>query len=161
MKGLVALILLVCLVGGVLWATGVLPISGRGGGPIQPLKPAASQAEAIKLAKKEDLPAIEQATKVIVKLVVNGWWSFRNERTIESQTVLRQICKAMTICKTEQSARGLRARLEFYRGDQLLRMVDVYTDGQWGIVRPNHHFWPLGRNRRLADLVDQLFERVN
>jgi len=126
MKGLVALILLVCAVGAILWATDVLPISGRRGGPIQPLKPASSQEEAIKLAKREDLPTIEHATKVIVKLVVNGWWSFRNERTIESETVLRRMREAMTICETGQSARGLRARLEFYRGDRLLRMVDVY-----------------------------------
>jgi hypothetical protein len=161
MKGLVAFMLLVCAVGTALWVADVLPISGRKGRPIQPLKPAASQAEAIKLAKKEDLPTIEHATKVIVRLVVNGWWSFRNERTIESEAMLKQIREAMTICETGQSARDLRARLEFYRGDRLLRIVDVSTDGQWGIMRPNHHFYVVGRNRGLADIVNQLFERVN
>jgi len=67
----------------------------------------------------------------------------------------------MTICETGQSARDLRARLEFYRGDQLLRMVDVYADGQWGIVRPNHHFHVVGCSRRLADMVNGLFGRVD
>jgi len=161
MKGLVAFVLLACAVGGVLWATGVLPITGRGGGPIQPLKRAASLEEAIKLAKKEDLPTIDHATKVVVKLVVNGWWSFRNERTIESEAVLRQMRGAMTVCETGQSASGLRARLEFYRGDRLLRMVNVYADGQWGIVRPNHHFHVVGCSRRLADMVNGLFGRVD
>jgi len=161
MKGLAAFILLICAVGGVLWAAGVLPTGESGeAGEIQPVKTAASRAEALKLAKEEDLPAIAQADKVVIKQI-DIVRSKRRQITVESKTALEQIHDALTIAQQREDAASTRVyTLNFYRDGNLIRTVYVHWNNEWGIDRPGGrgNYWYIGKNDQLPALLNKLLQ---
>lgn len=157
MKGLMTFILLVCFVGGVLWATGVLPIGNSGGAEeIQPVKTAATRAEALKLAKDEDLPAIAQSTKVFIKQfdVVS---MKRRQITIESEDVIKEIVNGLPIAQERERAAAIRVfTLKFYRDDELVRTVYVDANNEWGVDRPGGTYWIIGKNNALPVMLSNM-----
>jgi hypothetical protein len=153
MKGLVTFVLLVCLVGGVLLVTGVLPL-GRGG--IQPVKLATSRDEALKLAKDEDLPAIARATKVVITQV-DIRATKRRQTTVETKDAIERIHGALTIAPERGNSGGMRLyMLEFYRRNKLVRTAYVHANDEWGIQRPGGSYWIIGKNTRLRRMLDEL-----
>lgn len=158
--GLLKLMLFAGAVGAVLWWTGILsPGDGKdtpvSADAIEPVKAAATRAEAVKLAQDEDLPAIAKATKAVIKYfdVVK---METHEATIESATALKSIRGALTLTQDEPAGGAIKPyTLTFYRGDEVVRIVSVHVDGKWGIQRPGT-YWILGTNDGLTKLLDQL-----
>jgi hypothetical protein len=137
--------------------------------PVEAIEPAAeakTQAEALKLAKEQDLPAIAKADKVVItqhfadeasadeEIFAEG-----RETTIDDEAVLKQIRAALVVKQVEPSGGETKYTLTFYRGDKVVREVWVYAYGEWGITRGNGPDWTLGSNQKLADLLDDLVEK--
>jgi hypothetical protein len=158
--GLLKLILFVGAVGAVLWWTGVLlPGDGKDAaadaGAIEPVKAAATRAEAIKLAQDEDLPAIARATKVVIKYM-DVVKMQNHEVTVESAAALKNIRGALTVTRDEPAGGAIKPyTLTFYRGNDAVRVVSVHIDGKWGVQRPGS-YWILGTNAQLVGLLNQL-----
>jgi len=124
---------------------------------IPPPKAAESQDDAITLAKEEDLPAIAKANKVVIKQLGPD----ENEITIGARELLKQIREALTVKKTEPSGGENKYTLTFFLDDKPIREVWVYDYGEWGITRNQGPEWTLGRNEKLADLIDDLVEAAD
>jgi hypothetical protein len=128
---------------------------------IVPVRAAETQDEAIRLATEVDLPAIAKANKVVIKRFFDGDEILPEPRqiTVDAQATLKLIRDALTVKKTEPSGGETAYELAFYRDDELVREVWVYPYGEWGITRNQGPEWTLGRNQKLADVLDALFEK--
>jgi hypothetical protein len=122
---------------------------------IPPAQAAGDQAAAIKLAKTQDLPAVEKADRVVIQEL----WPGKARITVTKATALKQLRAALVVAEVPPSAGESHYQLSFYLEKQLVREVWVYTDGEWGFERPKPPHWTIGRNvelkRLIASLVDE------
>lgn len=162
--GLITLIACACAMlpaSGLLAAEDVEPPAEKADA-IAPAKRADTQDDAIKLAKGVDLPAIAKANKVVIKQI--GPDESRpegREITIGAPDLLKQIRAALVVEKTEPSGGETKYTLTFYLDDKPVRELWVYDYGEWGLTLNQGPEWTLGRNEKLADLIDDLLERAD
>ncbi|MBN1916935.1 MAG: hypothetical protein JW889_03415 [Verrucomicrobia bacterium] len=165
LAGLIAFPGLVCAVGAFLLASSVLraedigPPTGEAE-TIPPPKAAETQDEAIKLAKEVDLPAIAKANRVVITRFFDGDEVLPEpeEITVGALATLKQIREALIVEKTEPSSGENKYELTFYLDDKPIREIWVYDNGEWGLTLNQGPDWTLGRNQKLADFIQGLFE---
>jgi hypothetical protein len=119
---------------------------------VAPPQAAADQATAVKLAKKQDLPALEKADQAVIEQL----WPAKRRVSVTAATALRKLRAALVTGDVPPSAGESQYEISFYRGKQLLREVWVYPEGEWGFHRPKPPHWTTGSNPALAKLVAEL-----
>ena len=116
----------------------------------EPVKNAADQAEALKLAQKEDLPAIALADRAVIEL--------EGKRATVSGAALKKLIALLTVAVVPPSAGEAVATVAFFRKDALLRSIWVYPDGEWGVQRPKPPHWTLGKNAALVPALKEMLK---
>jgi len=122
---------------------------------IPPVKAAETQAEALRLAREEDLPAIKKADKLVIKQPRG-----KKQVTLNAPAELKKIKQALVVEKRNPSAGMTKYSLSFYHGDTLIRAIWVYEYGEWGVSRPANPSWTLGYNSTLSALCHQYLQRA-
>lgn len=111
-------------------------------------KSAATQDQALALAKSADLPALAAADRVVIAGADGG------QVTLDGQKAIQSLRAALTLRPAPPSAGETAATLSFYRGEELLREVWVYDGGEWGFNRPGTN-WTCGVSQPLWRFVQK------
>ena len=140
----------------VLVILGIAGAAGRSNGEAKKEKeiPAAkevgTQAEAIREARKVDLPLLEMADKVVIK-ATDG--SGRVATLVKANDV-KEVRQTLKISAAPPSAGEQAATVSFFRGKSSLRQVWVYEGGEWGFDRPGTH-WTTGSEANLWTVIQK------
>jgi beta-lactamase regulating signal transducer with metallopeptidase domain len=121
---------------------------------VRPVREARTQGEALRLAKSDDLPAVEHADRVVVEQVFPP--GTNRKLTITDAAAIKKLREAMTVRAMSPSAGMVKWQIGFYRGKELLRTAWVYPDGEWGFQRPKSTSWTLGANDALPEVIGSL-----
>ncbi len=108
---------------------------------------AATQAEALRLAREVDLPALAEADRVTIEKADSG-----DMITSSVPTTLNPLRDALVASDVPPSGGKRFATLIFSRGEIVIREVWVYPGGEWGFVRPGTS-WTTGQSDRLWGLL--------
>jgi hypothetical protein len=104
--------------------------------------PAETQAEAIGLAKEDDLASLEKADYANIKRFRE---EFANVLVIEP-TELKQLREALLVKAVPPSAGEQLYKVTFWRGERAVRGIWVYDHGEWGFTRRTGSHWTVGTN---------------
>jgi RNA polymerase sigma factor (sigma-70 family) len=118
-----------------------------------PVQEAKDQAQALALAAQDDLPAIAQADRAVVR------WLFGDrpkQVTIADPHALKKIRSLLIVKEIPPSAGENYLQISFWKGDVALRQIWAYQNGEWGIVRPKAPHWTLGTNPELIAALEEL-----
>ena len=122
--------------------------------PVQtPARAAKDQAEALRLARMEDLPALEAADRVLLA-EARG----RRRVVVDRPAEVAALRRALRVVEVPPSAGETAWTLSFFQGDRAIREVWVYPYGEWGFVRPETPSWTIGRDDGLAAAIRKLLE---
>lgn len=155
MKRIILLIVLLLLMLGLLAGGGYFLVDwlknrnavGEDQGP----QAASTQAAAVRLAIRSDLPALEKADRVVVEYVRPKEGNVHE--VIVAPEAIEEIRQALMPRKVEPSAGRNAYQLSFYQGDSLIRKVWVFGDGEWGFQRPSGASWTTGENPNLVTVL--------
>jgi hypothetical protein len=104
-------------------------------GAVPPATDALDQADALRLARRVDLPLLATADRVVLdEHKPDGMCGARV--TIDRPEEVAELRQALRPREVPPTAGRTAATLSFYRGNQLLRTVWVYEGGEWGFERP-------------------------
>ena len=121
---------------------------------IPPPETAKTQADALKLARTADLPAIEMADEaVIVEVAKRG-----GMKVTILDKALTSVRKDLVLKDTPPTAGETTWTITFYRGAKVVRKVWVYSNGEWGVERPQGPHWTLGSNKALAEKIARIIQ---
>ena len=101
---------------------------------------ASTRAEAIRLSREVDLPALAGADRVTIERDGDD-----GSITSAVPSTVASYRDALTIKDVPPSGGERAATLTFARGDVPVREVWAYEDGEWGFVRPGTS-WTVGRS---------------
>ena len=113
---------------------------------IAPAKAARSQGEALRLCRREDLPALVGADKVLVE---TASWAGATKAAITNVADLKALRAALTIEEVPPSGGETWATLTWLKGESVIRKAWVYDYGEWGFERPSVN-WTIGRSKALV-----------
>lgn len=119
---------------------------------IRAVRDARTQNEAIRLAKADDLPAVEHADRVVVEQV----WPDKKRTVVTDAASIRCLREGLTVSALPPSGGETKWQIGFYRGETLLRQAWVFPYGEWGFQRPKGPSWTCGRNDALPKLIGEL-----
>ena len=95
--------------------------------------PACSEdARAVRLARQKDLPALNEADKVVVQ---TAQWAGAKEVTITGPANLNELRAALVAEATTPSAGMTWATLTWLKGETVVGKIWVYDYGEWGFER--------------------------
>jgi hypothetical protein len=121
-------------------------------GPVlTPVRAAKDQAEAIRLAREEDLPALASADRAVVTEARSG-----RKVTVDRPVELETLRRALITASVPPSAGETAWEVRFFQGDRLIREVWVYPYGEWGFVRPEPPSWTVGSAPGLVEVIRKL-----
>lgn len=112
-------------------------------------KPAQTQGEALRLAREQDLPAIRQADRLVIKMAS---WAGSKQVVVRNPPWLAKINSALVLRQVSPSGGENWAALTWYKGDKEIRAAWVFNYGEWGFERPSTD-WTLGRNQALVKVI--------
>jgi hypothetical protein len=105
-----------------------------------------TQESARTSARDVDLPLLRTADRAVL--------TWRSGETGERRGAdLAALVAALAITDARPSGGVNHVVIAFYRGDNLLREIWVFGDGEWGIQRTGATSWTLGLSDQLAMLV--------
>lgn len=102
---------------------------------IPAVRPCKNQDEAVRLAREEDLPAIEQADRLEILLIGEGV-DFAPRIAVTKAADIREILGLLRVRMTPDLESESEFSLIFYRKEKPIREIWVYPDGTWGVDRP-------------------------
>lgn len=139
-------------------AVGVLAdlraVRARDDKEIPPTEAAKTQADALKLARTADLPALEKADHAVIEEVA----ARGGKKVTVSDNALKGLRQALVLKDTPPSAGKTAWTITFYRGEKAVRKVWVYPSGEWGVERPAAPHWTLGSNKALAEKIERIIQ---
>jgi len=121
----------------------------HGADEIPPVRAAADQEEALRLARQEDLPALQKADRVVVK--ADG-----RQVVVTAREALDELRQGLKPRKVPPSAGETAYTLTFSRGPTPIRTVWVYHNGEWGFDRPDGPSWTIGCETDLIRAIKRL-----
>ena len=104
---------------------------------------ASDQAEAIRLAREVDLPALEKADRVVIQRG-QGRGGARVE--LDDPEAIMDLRQALKPKEVPPSGGVTTYRLAFYRGETPIRKIWVFENGEWGFEREKGTSWTIGRD---------------
>ena len=125
---------------------------GKDDKDIPPPEAAETQADALKLARAADLPAMAKADRAVIEAVRGG------KKVTVTDKALDKLRAALVVKDTPPSGGKTAWTITFYRGEKVVRKVWVYSYGEWGVERPKGASWTLGTNAALAELIERLVQ---
>ena len=132
----------------VLAALGLLVLvrAGADEARVPPVEPATDQSEALRLARRVDLPALETADRVAIAVGAR-------RIVVDRPETLKELRTALKPSPVPPSAGETVYTLSFRRGATPIRTVWVFASGEWGFERPEGPSWTIGREPALARLL--------
>jgi hypothetical protein len=104
-------------------------------GAVPQAEAAADQDDALRLARRVDLPLLATADRVVIdEHKPGGECGVRV--TLDRPEAVAELWQALRPRKVPLGGGPTAATLAFYRGHQLLRTVRVFEGGEWGFERP-------------------------
>ena len=111
-------------------------------------------ARAVRLARQKDLPALNEADKVVIQ---TAEWAGSKEVAITGAADLKQLRAALVAEETTPSAGMTWATLTWLKGETAIRKIWVFEDGEWGFERPPPSTsWTIGQSEELAAIIKKL-----
>jgi hypothetical protein len=101
-------------------------------------------ARAVRLARQKDMPALNEADKVVIQ---TASWAGSKEVAITGASDLKQLRAALIVEETTPSAGEMWATLTWLKGDNVIRKIWVYEDGEWGFERS------IGQSEELVAII--------
>ena len=89
-------------------------------------------ARAVRLARQKDLPALNEANKVVVQ---TAEWAGSKEVAITDAADLKQLRAALIAEETTPSAGLTWATLTWFKGETVVGKIWVFDYGEWGFDR--------------------------
>jgi hypothetical protein len=118
---------------------------------IPEVKKVDDQSDAIREARRVDLPLLAKADKVVIEEAKHAGG---RRATLSKREQIRELTRALKPRAVSPSGGRTAATLRFYRGDKLLRKVWVFEGGEWGFDRPGTS-WTTGRDKDLWKAIEK------
>jgi len=114
--------------------------------------PACSEdARAVRLARQKDLPALNEADKVVIQ---TAEWAGSKEVAITDAADLKQLRAALVAEETTPSGGETWATLTWLKGETVIRKIWVFDYGEWGFERPPPSTsWTIGQSEELVTII--------
>jgi len=110
---------------------------------VSPTMDASTQEEALDLARRVDLPALEKADKVLIK-------AGDRQAVVTKTDLLEALRRELKPRTVEPGSSETSYELTFFRGKDKVREVWVHASGEWGFERPKGPSWTIGHEPALV-----------
>ena len=126
------------------WLVWFPPWTHLGPSPDDPVQSVNSQSDALRFAKSSDIPAAGKADRMVIKIMSIGDRKPDQEVphpegrsfTISDQAAIRTIVKTLIVKETPETGDTNFATVTFYNGAKEVRSIWLFSNGEWGFVRP-------------------------
>jgi hypothetical protein len=118
---------------------------------IPAVKKVDDQADAIREARRVDLPLLDRADRVVIE---ESKQAGGRRVTLTKRERIRELARTLKTRAVAPSGGRTAVTLRFYRGERLVRKVWVFEDGEWGFERPGTS-WTTGRERELWKVIQK------